>query len=90
MLSEKVSSLLKPFKLVTESNFDVSLGSGETRKCFRVIMFCCCHTPKAEDRSSARRGATKEHPCIRCHGRYENRMMGRERSCLAMAETMET
>lgn len=36
MLSKATTSLLKPLKWDTESGFEVSLGDGETQKCFAV------------------------------------------------------
>lgn len=53
MPGEAVSSPLKALERVAESKLEVSLGAGETRKLFPMIMLYCCDISKAKNLSAA-------------------------------------
>lgn len=90
MLGEAASSLLKPLKRAGESATEVLLGSREIRKYFLMILSYCCSILEAKDMFAVRHGVGRQHPCVRCHGTYEDRVMGTWSAGRVVAETMET
>lgn len=67
MLGKPVSSFSKPLKRAAENGFEVSLESGETPKCFRIVMSYCCNKFEEKEILSAWRAAGTQHPCVGCH-----------------------
>lgn len=50
----------------------------------------CYIISEADSRGVVRHGAGRQHPCVRCHGNFENMEMGRGSSSRVVAETKET
>lgn len=56
-LGKAAPFLLKPVKTGAESQSEISLKSGGTRRCFPVTFSWCCDTPKGGYTSAARHAA---------------------------------
>lgn len=78
MLSKAVSCFLKPLKQNAKSWCEVSLGSGETRRFFPMMVSYFCDTSKAKGVSVAWLGAQRQNPCVGCHSAYRNLVKGRK------------
>lgn len=62
MLSEAMSPCLKALKRLAESGCEVSLESGETRRCFPIVMSYCSDIFETKDVSVVWNGAEKTPP----------------------------
>lgn len=90
MLCGKMSYDFKRPKRAAKIGFQVSLRSGETRRCVPVIVSYCCDTSNGKETSAARYGEGRLHGCFRYHSTYKNTMMGRENARHVMEETVRT
>lgn len=89
ILGKAMSFFLKSLEDVTDTTFEVSMGSGETQECFTMMVLYCSDSSETKDMSAARHGADNQHPCVGYHSVFDTMVLGRKSSGPMVTVTMK-